>query len=102
MADLTVHLNPDKRNTKHMKAGQTVEFHTTQDCRLRFTNPAIFNKDYLDLTTGKPITLTIASEGETAWTAITPIPPSAQTAQKASGGPGSKDSVSNPNEIVVP
>ena len=88
MADLNVNVNPSSRDTTHLAKGKTVQFHTTVDCRVHFTNPAVFNQVYVDLTAGKPQTLTVQADGSTAWTALTP--------------PSAKAGAGNPNEIVVP
>lgn len=91
MADLTVNVNPNNRDASHLGKGKTVEFHTTADCKLHFTNPVVFNLMYVDLTAGKPQTLTVQNDGSTSWAAL------AQPTSKAPGGP-----LGNPNEIVVP
>lgn len=94
MADLDVNVNPNKREPSHLTKGQTVQFHTTADCRLYFTNAAVFNQQYADLTTGKPQPpLTVQNDGATAWVALSPPSLTSPTAARAMG---------NPNEIVVP
>ena len=45
MADLDVNVNPNPKDATHLAKGKTVQFHTTADCRLHFTNPAVFNQD---------------------------------------------------------
>jgi hypothetical protein len=90
MAGLDVNVSPSQRDTTHLGKGQTVKFHTTADCRLHFTNPAVFNQVYVDLTTGTPQTLTVQNDGATTWVALT-----APTSK-----PGKP--MGNPNEIVVP
>ncbi|HEX9120494.1 MAG TPA: hypothetical protein VF840_08140 [Terriglobales bacterium] len=91
MADLTVNVNPNNRDASHLGKGKTVEFHTTADCRLYFTNAAVFNQLYVDLTTGKPQTLTVQNDGATSWAALSP--PTSKAPGRVMG---------NPNEIVVP
>ena len=93
MADLDVNVNPNPKDATHLAKGKTVQFHTTADCRLHFTNPAVFNLMYVDLTTRKPQTLTVQNDGSTSWAALGP--PSATS--KTKGLP-----MGNPNEIVVP
>ncbi|MGA1999973.1 MAG: hypothetical protein ABSG52_08265 [Terriglobales bacterium] len=93
MADLDVNVNPNQKDTTHLGKGKTVQFHTTADCRLHFTNPAVFNQMYVDLTTGKPQTLTVQNDGTTAWTALSPPSLTSKTPGRVMG---------NPNEIVVP
>lgn len=88
MPELMVNVSVHKRHTAHLCRDENVKFHATGDCRLYFTNPAVFNKDYVDLKTGKPKTLTAMKNGQTSWVALTP--------------PQRKSTMSNPNEIVVP
>ena len=93
MADLEVNVNPNPKDSTHLGKGKTVQFHTTADCRLHFTNPAVFNQTYVDLTPRKPQTLTVQADGTTAWAALSPPLATSKTAGRAMG---------NPNEIVVP
>lgn len=93
MADLDVNVNPNPKDATHLGKGQTVQFHTTADCRLHFTNPAVFNLMYVDLTTGKPQTLTVQNDGSTSWAALSPPSRTSKAPGKVMG---------NPNEIVVP
>jgi hypothetical protein len=95
MADLDVNVNPNQRDAYHLGKGKTVQFHTTTDCRLYFTNAAVFNQLYVDLTTGQPQTLTVQNDGATAWAALSP--PSLTSTSKAM-----PMVMGNPNEIVVP
>jgi hypothetical protein len=88
MPKLMVNVSVHKRHTAHLGRDEEVKFHATRACRLYFTNPAVFNKDYVDLKTGKPRTLTVVNNGQTSWVALTP--------------PQKKSTLSNPNEIVVP
>ena len=93
MADLDVNVNPNLKDSTHLAKGKTVQFHTTADCKLYFTNPVVFNLMYVDLTAGKPQTLTVQNDGSTSWAAL-----AAPT--KGSKIPGKV--MGNPNEIVVP
>jgi hypothetical protein len=93
MADLDVNVNPNKRETSHLGKGKTVQFHTTADCRLYFTNVAVFNQPFVDLKTGKPQTLTVQNDGATAWAALSTTSLASKAAPQVMG---------NPNEIVVP
>jgi hypothetical protein len=100
MPDLTINVTPSSREATHLRPGQTVEFHTPHDCRLYFSNAAVFNREYVDLTSGKPTPLTVAANGATTWAALMPV--SAPRAGASAGGPGSKRTMGDPNEIVVP
>ena len=93
MADLDVNVNPNPKDATHLAKGKTVQFHTTVDCRLHFTNPAVFNQMYVDLTKVKPQTLTVQNDGTTSWSALGPPTLTSKAAARAMG---------NPNEIVVP
>lgn len=90
MANLTVNVNPNNRDSLHLGKGNMVEFHTTADCKLYFTNASVFNMQSVDLTTGTPKKLTVQTDGATAWVALS---------QPTSKAP---ERLGNPNEIVVP
>jgi hypothetical protein len=93
MADLDVNVNPNPKDATHLAKGQTVRFHTTANCRLRFTNAEVFNQGYVDLTKGKTEELEVKNDGTTSWSALSPPTLAPKTAAKVMG---------NPNEIVVP
>ena len=91
MADLDVNVNPNPKDATHLAKGKTVQFQTNAvECRVHFTNPAVFNLGYVDLKGGKPQTLTVQADGSTSWSALGP------PSRKIGAGAG------NPNEIVVP
>jgi hypothetical protein len=94
MPDLNVNVNPNRRDTANLGKGKTVQFHTSADCRVYFTNAAVFNQLYLDLTAGNPQTLTVQNDGATAWAALSPTSLTSNKAAPLAMG--------NPNEIVVP
>ena len=88
-----VNVRVESRHRKHLNIGDELEFVSTQDCALYFTNGDVFGITELELTANEPVVLTVAAEGTTQYTALEPA---------TAGSPTALRSLTSPNDIVVP
>lgn len=89
-----VNLHVDTRRTTHLNIGDDVEFVSSQDCTIYFTDPAVFGTPELDLSANQPSLLTIQAEGATQYCVLEPASRRQATAMISV--------TSSPNDIVVP